>query len=277
MLQGDLLDLMARLKAETREFCVVTVVRTEDATSAKAGAKAVVTREGEIHGFVGGGCVTSAARGAALTALESGIATLVRVKPKETVVGPVDTDGVTLYKSSCPSGGTIELFVDPVRAPRQWVVCGASPVAAAMIALAKAMGYRTTAAALAEDHGAIPGADGYIAGFELSGAGLRPQDAVVVATQGKRDLDALRAALCTKAAYVAMVGSRKKAAALRARLLETGMDRGALDRLHMPAGLDIGAIGPEEIALSIFGEFIARKRAAMPAPQVAATKHSGKA
>lgn len=271
MLQTELLDLMARLKTESREFCVVTVVRTEDATSAKAGAKAVFTREDGLIGFVGGGCVTSAAKRAATEALETGAAKLVRVKPKETVLGPVDTDGVTLYKSSCPSGGTIELFVDPVRAPRQWIVCGASPVAAAMIALAKAMGYRTTAAALAEDHGAVPDADGYIAGFDLSGAGLRPQDAVVVATQGKRDVDALRAALGTDAGYVAMVGSRKKAAALRARLLETGMEKRSLDRLHMPAGLDIGAIGPEEIALSIFGEFISHKHAAMPAPQITAT------
>jgi len=260
----EMLELIASLKSKGREFCVVTVVRTEDLTSAKAGAKAVVTRDGTLHGFVGGGCVTGAVQRSALAALDSGKAQLIRVKPKESVVGPVDTDGVTLYKSACPSGGTVDLFIDPVRASRQWIVCGASPVAAALLSLAKTMGYRTVVAALAEDHAGLPGADVYIDGFDIATLSACSQDAVVVATQGKRDQEALRAALTTQAGYVAMVGSRKKAAALRARLVKTGTPRAALDRLHMPAGLDIGAIGPEEIAMSIFGEFIEQMRRSMP-------------
>jgi xanthine dehydrogenase accessory factor len=262
MSRSDILDIIAELRTTGAEFCVVTVVRTANATSAKAGAKAVVTAEGALYGFVGGGCVTGAARRAAAEALASGQPRLIRVRPKEEVTAPVDADGVELHRSSCPSGGTVELFVEPVGRPARLVVCGASPIAAALLRLGDAMGYRTVAAASPEDHGELPGADRYLDGFDLAELRLRDGDSVVVATQGRRDREALKAALASPAGYVAMVGSRRKIAALKRQLAEGGVAPEALARLHGPAGLAIGAIGPDEIALSILAEIVETRRRA---------------
>ena len=107
---GKTLDLIEELRAGGHSFCIATVIRTADSTSARAGAKAVVTPDGELSGFVGGGCVTGAVRRAALESLENGEPQMIRVKPKEQVVTATDIDGVTLHKSSCPSGGTVDIF-----------------------------------------------------------------------------------------------------------------------------------------------------------------------
>lgn len=263
----EILDRINALRARNEEFCVVTVVRTANVTSAKAGGKALVTSGGEIFGFVGGGCVTGAVKRVAAEVLASGAPRLIRVKPKEDVVEQLDADGVELHKSSCPSGGTVELFIEPMLMAPRCIVCGASPVAASLVGLAKAMGYRTVVAALEEDHGRVPGADAYIAGFDLEGAGVASGDSIVVSTQGKRDREALHAALASDARYVSFVGSRRKAASLIPALREKGLPEQQLGRLKAPAGLDIGAIEPEEIALSIMGEIVNRRRRALRAEE----------
>lgn len=260
---AEILDRINALRSRNEEFCVVTVVRTANITSAKAGGKALVTSGGEIFGFVGGGCVTGAVKRVAAEVLASGAPRLIRVKPKEDVVEQLDADGVELHKSSCPSGGTVELFIEPMLMAPRCIVCGASPVAASLVALAKAMGYRTVVAALEEDHVRLPGADSYIAGFELDAVNPVAGDAIVVSTQGKRDREALHAALSTDARYVSFVGSRRKAATLIAALREKGLTEQQIGRLKAPAGLDIGAIEPEEIALSIMGEIVNRRRRAV--------------
>ena len=126
---SDTLGLIEQLRREGSDFCLVTIVRTANATSAKAGAKAVVTADGTLHGYIGGGCVTSAAKKAALETLAEGAPRLIRVRPEEDVVSPVDVDGVDLYKSSCPSGGSADLFLEPMRHGLRLVICGLSPVA----------------------------------------------------------------------------------------------------------------------------------------------------
>lgn len=264
---ADVLARIDRLREAGEEFCVVTVVRTANATSAKAGAKAVVTADGSVHGFVGGACVTGAVRKAAQEAIAGGGARLIRVKPKEEVAAATDIDGVELHRSSCPSGGTIDLFLEPMGQPQRLAICGASPVAVALAGLARGMGWRVLAATLAEDRERVP-ADRWLEGFDLTPLGLRPRDAAVVVTQGKRDREALKAALATAAGYVGMVGSRTKIDKLTAAIAgEVPAER--LAALHAPAGLAIGAIDPEEIALAILGEVVqwrrARTRAQEPA------------
>jgi xanthine dehydrogenase accessory factor len=257
----QILELMDEMRQAGRDFCAVTVVRTANATSAKAGAKAIVTDDGAVHGFVGGSCVRGAVRRAALDALAANLPRLIRVKPKEDVEAAVDVDGVELHKSSCPSGGTVDLFLEPMRQPVRLVVCGASPVAASLVPLAQSMGYHVIVAAPAERHADIPGASAYVDGFALDNLALEPCDAVVVATQGSRDREALAAALATRAGYIGMVGSRRKIGKLRD---ETRHDvpPERLAALHGPAGLDIGAIEPEEIAISILGEIVRERRLA---------------
>jgi xanthine dehydrogenase accessory factor len=254
-----MIELMDEMREAGRDFCAVTVVRTANATSAKAGAKAIVTADGVVHGFVGGGCVEGAVRRAALAALASGEVRLIRVRPKEEVRAPVDVDGVELHQSSCPSGGTVDLFLEPMRHPVRLVVCGSSPVAASLTSLARNMGYRVIVAASSPACGDMPGASAYLDGFDLDGIGLESRDAVVVATQGRRDREALAAALRSPAAYVGMVGSRRKIAKLR-NDLAADVPEGRLQALHGPAGLDIGAIEPEEIALAILCEIVCVRR-----------------
>ncbi|WP_193371617.1 XdhC family protein, partial [Pelagibius marinus] len=230
---GDLLDLMARLRGEARPYALATVVRTVAATSAKAGAKAVITADGEIHGWIGGGCARGAGRRAALQALQDGPAHLISVRPQEAleaggVAAGESKGGVEFHRSACPSGGSLDIFVEPMLPRPGLVVCGASPVARAVADLAGRSGFAVTVAAMAEDLDSLPRADHHVAGFELPSA-APGERFIVVATQGKRDAEALRAALETETPYVAFVGSRRKAATLTARLRGGGVpaDKGA--------------------------------------------------
>jgi xanthine dehydrogenase accessory factor len=174
---------------------------------------------------------------------------VIRVKPAERVVAMRDADGAELHKSGCPSGGTVDVLIEPHVPPPLLALLGDTPVAEAIARQARLMGYRLAAgAALAPDLA--------LEGFDLAPAGLRAQDFVIVAAQGKRDLDALRAALASPAGHVAMVASRRKAAALVERLRAEGMEAGRLARLKSPAGLDLGGVDPEEIALSVVAEIV---------------------
>lgn len=258
----DIIDCMARLKGDGQPFALATVVRTEDATAAKAGAKAVVRADGTVVGWVGGGCTLGAVRKAAAQVLSDGRARLIRVYPKERLAdGPAEA-GVEVHKSACPSGGTVEVFVEPILPRPALIVAGASPVARALAELGRRAGFAVTVAALAEDQPRFVEADARVDGFDLSGvSGLRT-GYVVVATQGKRDREALGAALSCGAPYVAFVGSRRKAAALRAALRHAGVPAERVNALHAPAGLDIGAATPEEIALSILAEIVRDRRLA---------------
>jgi len=253
--------LIALLMQRGEKFCVATVVRTEDATSAKAGAKAIVLGDGSIRGFLGGGCVQGALKRSAAAVLKDGKPRLIRVKPKDAVTGSVDADGTELHRSFCPSGGTVDLFLEPMRPAPRIVLCGASPVALALADLAPRLGYRLALAALPEDHAQFPAIVPRVPGFDLAPLVVTAEDWLVVATQGKRDRDALAAALVSDAAYVAFVGSRRKAESLLAELrAKSAIPPDRLARLKAPAGLDIHGIEPAEIALSILAEITTRRR-----------------
>ena len=244
------LRLIEDLRQRGEDFCVATVLRTANATSAKAGAKAVVTTDGVLHGFVGGGCVQGAVREAAIKAMAAGEPRLMRVKPRGEIEAATDPDGVELHGSSCPSGGTVEFFLEPTRQQMRVVILGVAPVAAALSRLGQAMGMETAAIDPAQES-------------DVAGLQLRPRDAVIVATQGKRDRQALETALRSEAGYVGMIGSRKKIGVLLDQIGANIPDQ-RKQALHGPAGLDIGAIEPEEIALSILGEIIQKRRTTAP-------------
>lgn len=263
---AETFSLIEALRERGEDFCLVTIVRTADATSAKAGAKAVVTGDGTLHGYIGGACVTSAVRRVALEVLHDGAPKLIRVKPSETVLEAVDIDGVDLYKSSCPSGGTAEVFLEPMRHRPRLVVCGVSPVALTLEKLGMAMGYETIVAAHIDPAGAQDVEGRLYPNFDFADLALNDRDAVVVATQGVRDREALKSALTSSAGYVGMVGSSKKIATLLERI---GSEVSARQkaRFHGPAGLRIGAIAPEEIALSILAQIVDMKCASARASQ----------
>ena len=261
---ADIHDLVSNLKTKGEPFAIATVVRTVAVTSAKAGAKAIIIGDGTItEGWIGGGCARSAVLKAAREAIEDGAPRLVSVQPEDLLdeqgVSSGDIkDGVKFARNMCPSQGGMDIFVEAVRPKAELVIMGASPVALALSILAKPLGFSCTVCAKAEDQNMLDDADNNIEGFDLPNSNARRF--IVVSTQGRGDEDALKAALETNADYVAFVGSSKKAASLQEKLTAKGMDKAGFDRLKAPAGLDIKAITPEEIALSILAEIVERRR-----------------
>lgn len=260
----DVLDVVARLKAAEEPFVLATVVRTVSVTAAKAGAKAIIRPDGRIEtGWIGGGCARGATLKAARDALADGRSRLISIQPEnlleELGVKPgEDRDGVRFARNMCPSRGTMDIFVEPVLPRPLLLVLGSSPVARALVEQAKPLGYHVSLAAPLSDFDVLPDADDFVDGF--TAAPVATRRFVVVSTQGKGDEAALKAALAVDADYHGFVGSRRKIAALRQTLVAQGIAADALDRIKAPAGLDLGGITPEEIALSILAEITIERR-----------------
>lgn len=263
--QVDVMELVSRLRAREEAFILATVVRTVSVTAAKAGAKAVIRPDGSIAaGWIGGGCARAAVLKAAREAIADGRSRLVSVQPEELLadlgVQPGQSrDGIRFAKNMCPSRGTMDVFVEPVLPRPALAILGTSPVAVALAEQAKLHGFHVTIAAPAGHWPEVHLADDLVDGFQVGPTG-NARSFVVVSTQGRGDEAALRAALSLEAEYHAFVGSRRKMAALREKLLADGVEAAALDRIKAPAGLDLGAITPEEIALSILAEITRVRR-----------------
>ena len=261
----EVMDLVAQMKAAEQTFVLATVVRTVSVTAAKAGAKAIIRPDGTIvAGWIGGGCAKGAVLKAARESLADGEPRMVSVQPEnllaELGVKPGETrEGVRFASNMCPSKGTMDIFVEPVLPRPSLVILGASPVALSLAAQARQLGYHVTVAAPAADFTAEPDAHVIVDGFApryLNEA----RRFVVVSTQGKGDEAALRQAIAIDAEYRAFVGSRRKMMALREKLIAAGVNDTAIDRVKAPAGLDLGAITPEEIAMSILAEITVERR-----------------
>lgn len=261
----DTLELVSQLKAADEAFVLATVVRTVSVTAAKAGAKAVIRADGSISaGWIGGGCARAAVLRAAREALADGEPRLVSVQPESVlaelgVKAGESRDGIRFARNMCPSKGTMDIFVEPMLPRPSLVVLGASPVALALAEQAPRFGFSVTLAAPAGDLAVAPAADAVIDGFQLEPSSTARRF-IVVSTQGRGDEAALRSAATADAAYHAFVGSRRKMDALRESLLAEGVPASALERIKAPAGLDLGAITPEEIALSILAEIVRERR-----------------
>jgi xanthine dehydrogenase accessory factor len=265
----DILDIIAGRKSAGEPFALATVVRTVAATAAKAGAKAVILPDGTIsEGWIGGGCARAAVLKAARDALADGRSRLVSVQPPDQLEGRgnqpgEEKEGVRFAKNMCPSQGTMDIFVEPVLPRPQVIICGSSPVAVAIADFAKRAGFAVTVCAPAAEQVAFADPERRIEGYALpvKEAGARY---VIVSTQGRGDEAALLAALAVDADYIAFVGSRKKAEALKQILAGRGVHPEQLAKLKAPAGIDLGAITPDEIAVSIVAEIIAARRKNIP-------------
>jgi xanthine dehydrogenase accessory factor len=243
-------------------YARATVVRVDPPVSSRVGDKAVVTSDGRLEGWVGGACAEPIVVREALAALAEGRPRLVRITPAElaAAVPAAPEPGVVAAVSTCPSGGGLEVFVEPVGVAPRMLVCGRTPVAATLASLAELVGYEVTGLG-----------DADLDGVRADAAG--PGDAVVVATMGHYDEEALQAALRTRAGYVGLVGSRRRAATVFDGLRRRGVADADLARVHSPAGLDLGPSNQEEIAVAVLAELIRERhrRAATPAPTAAGT------
>ncbi len=261
----EVMDLVAQMKAAEEAFVLATVVRTVSVTAAKAGAKAIIRSDGTIvAGWIGGGCARGAVLRAARDALADGEPRMVSVQPEDLlaelgVKAGESRQGVRFAANFCPSQGTMDIFIEPVLPHPSLLIFGASPVALSLAEQARPLGYHVTLAAPASDIAGSPEVDTLIESFAITE--LHPAKRfVVVSTQGKGDEAALRAALSVDAVYYAFVGSRRKMAALREKLVQDGLVASQIDRVKAPAGLDLGAISPEEIAMSILAEITLERR-----------------
>lgn len=253
------------LKSRGEAFAIATVVRTVDSTSAKPGAKALILADGTFaEGWVGGGCARGAVSRAAKEAILDGTPKFVSLMPEELldaegVSAGEERGGTRFARNGCPSKGSMDVFVEPVLPVPQLIICGDGPVATAVAALSSRLDMRRTLCAAGIGSAEAMGVDETRDGFAFD-TNATSQRFVVVATQGKGDEAALRAAIASGADYVAFVGSRRKFATLRDRLVGDGLDQEALDRVAAPAGLDIAAITPDEIALSILAQIVSHRR-----------------
>lgn len=273
MTRLDVLATAQRLRDRGEPFCLVSVLHVQPPASARAGDKAVVTALGIADGWIGGGCAQPVVLRAVKQALADGRPRLIRISPADEG-HERELQDVLEFGMACHSGGTLELFVDPVLPRDRLVVVGDSPLAAALTALAPRVGLPVTVVAQDADATRFADADRVIASDDAQALPeqVAPGAWVVVATQGRRDVQGLRAALALQAARVFFVASARKAQVLKASLVAAGSDAAAVDAIVAPAGASLGAQTPEEIALSVLVAVVAARRGVPipgPAPATA--------
>jgi len=261
-MRPDLLRYAAELAKRGEPFALATVVRREAPSSARVGDAALVTRDGVFHGWVGGGCTHPTVVREALRTLEERAPRLVALSP---VPSADRRPGVIPLLMSCHSGGSVDIYVEPVLPAPRLVVFGSSPVAQALIRLGKALGYAADVIDAEADRAGFPEADRVVTRAEAL-THPAPRGAAgalvcaVVATMGQGDEEAVATAIGLEPAYLGLIASRKRFEQIGKTLRARGVSADALGSIRNPAGLDIGAQLPEEIALSILGEIVQLRR-----------------
>jgi xanthine dehydrogenase accessory factor len=258
-MNNDWLDRAAELAGKGMAFALATVVRAEKPTSAKLGANALITADGTLTGWVGGSCAQPTVMREALKALQDGEPRLLRLCPPERM-GQLPQDGVIETVMMCASGGTLEVYIEPHVPRPQLVVIGHLPIAEALAALSGALGYEVVVMGWDATPDRFPTADRVLDHLDFTQIRSALHTYVVVASHGNYDEAALAGALKTNAPYIALVASTKRSAAVMEYLREAGLSEEQLMRIKYPAGLDIGAVTPEEIALSILAEIVQLRR-----------------
>ena len=256
-------ELAAELLARREPFATAVVVRAERPTSAKPGAKAIVTPDGRLVGWIGGSCAAPVVIREALAAIADGEARLIEISKTSGTPRP----GVRHFPMTCHSGGTLEIHIEPLLPTEQLIVVGRTPLARALAALGTAVGRHVVVAERDVTRDDFPTADAIVP--DLSRARVDVRTAIVVAARGDADEDPVEAALATPARYVGLVASRTRGDVIRDVLQRRGVSADRLARLKYPAGLDIGARNDEEIALTILAEIL-QLRGAAPQAEAAA-------
>jgi xanthine dehydrogenase accessory factor len=241
------------LQKKNEPFAIATVVWRAEPSSGKSGDKAIIDKKGEITGWVGGGCVRGIVLKEADDAIRSGKTRLVKIGQS---VSPGQKEGIVEYKMTCQSEGSLDVFIEPVLPAVHLVVMGKSVIAKALVRLGKAIGYRVTAVATDVRPDTFEKVDELITRISLDQVKTGSLSFIVVCTQGEGDEDALKEALRLHGPYVGFVASRKKKAAVFAHLVQEGADPQKLAAVRSPAGIDINAKKPDEVAISILAEII---------------------
>lgn len=241
------------LKKKNEPFATAVVVWREAPSSGKVGDKAVINKFGEIFGWVGGGCVKGILIKEAGDAMKSGKPRLVKIGNS---ILSSKQEGVMEYQMTCLSDGIVEIFIEPVMPTPHLVVIGKSAIAKALVKLAGAAGYRITGVAQDANLQTFDKVDELITQISLAHVKITHSSFIVVATQGEYDERALEESLRKESAYLGFVASKKKMASMAGYLADAGFDKALVDGIRSPAGIDIKARSPEEVAISILAEII---------------------
>ena len=235
----DVLAEMGELTRRGQAFALATVVWRQPPSSSQPGARAIITADGELHGWIGGACAEPVVIREAQRVIAEGTARLLLLGTPEQFGGAVP-DGMTVIPISCQSEGALEIYIEPVLPVPHLVIVGNSPMAGVLAALAGALGWRTDR---------VDGPD-----FATDMATERSM--IVVATQGHDDEDVLARAVAARPAYLGLVGSRRRGATVLGYLADRGVPKEELDRVRVPAGLDLGKTTHQEIAVAILAELV---------------------
>jgi xanthine dehydrogenase accessory factor len=244
------LEEAGQLARRGEAFALATVVWRQGPSSGQQGARAIITAAGELRGWIGGACAEPVVIREAREVIAEGVPRLLLLGPGELFAsrafadrsegGQAVPEGMTFVPISCQSEGALEVYIEPVLPAPHLVIVGRSPLANTLADLARALGWR---AAL-------------LNGAEFSTADADQSAMVVVATQGHGDEDAVEQAIAARPAYLGLVGSAKRGAAVLGYLADRGVPQDQLDRVHVPAGLDLGRTTHREIAVAILAELV---------------------
>jgi xanthine dehydrogenase accessory factor len=255
------LNKATELLARGEPFVTASVVRFQAPISGKPGDKAIIFADGKMWGWIGGGCAQPVVIKEALKALADGKPRLVRISPTA-----APEDGIVDYTMTCHSGGTLDIYIEPVLPKPHILIFGRSPIAQTLARLGRTIGYRISVVAPGAEREQFPDVDllqtdSNFGELNLDKLRIARETFIVVSTQGESDEEALEQAARSTAMYVAFVASKVKAQKVLQYLREVGVPAERVSQIRAPAGLDIHAASPEEIAVSILAEIIHLKGA----------------
>jgi xanthine dehydrogenase accessory factor len=230
---------MGELTRRGEAFALATVVWRQGPSSSQAGSRAIITAAGELHGWIGGACAEPVVIREAKQVMAEGTARLLLLGTPEQF-GAAVPDGMTVVPISCQSDGALQVYIEPVLPAPHLVIAGDSPMARTLASLARALGWRTD----------------LIRGSDFTAEAADARSMVVVATQGHGDEEVLERAAAARPAYLGLVGSRRRGATVLGYLADRGVPRDQLDRVRVPAGLDLGSTTHQEIAVAILAELV---------------------
>ena len=233
------LEEMGELTRRGEAFALATVVWRQGPSSSQAGSRAIITADGELHGWIGGACAEPVVIREAKQVMAEGTARLLLLGTPEQF-GAAVPEGMTVVPISCQSEGALQVYIEPVLPAPHLVIAGDSPMARTLASLARALGWRTD----------------LISGRDFTAGAADGRSMVVVATQGHGDEEVLECAAAARPAYLGLVGSRQRGATVLGYLADRGVPPDQLDRVRVPAGLDLGSTTHQEIAVAILAELV---------------------
>jgi xanthine dehydrogenase accessory factor len=248
------------LNGET--VALAQVVYRKQPSSGKPGDKAIITSDGQIHGWIGGGCVRGIAASEGMKAIEEGKYRLVKIAPEYDT--DYSDDHVKIYKMTCHSGGSMEIFIEPVMPNPHLIIAGKSNISKELARMAKAAHLRVSVLARNVEQTMFPDVDFLTEEVDFQKLQMGNNSYIIVATQGDSDEEAVLEAMKTEAGYVGFVASARKSKTIKDYLQNAGIDDERIQQLRTPVGLDINAKVPTEVAVSILADIIKDFRSAEP-------------